>query len=617
MHILKFRVNSLFGKYSVELDLTQKANILYGANGVGKTTLLRMYTCLLNNDFVEILRWNFQSIEIVALEHENHNHIDSKIERSFFIMRTDLLPEPDKMAKLFAKSFIRNWRYYRVDLNEIDLEEVDRKEEQVNALFDELISYNLYHQYLCDCLFGLPHSQQIKEVVQHHDYSGSIYNEYMPIAMKDLLGTYRRSIRYLSFSHFYALLGDRELGLAESCVDDGRNGFKRTTYYIDLVKGFDFTCPVLAETVYFSETLRWISQAKKIWGFGDEEYRQKERSIEETILYLSGEDNLLHLSPYISHLSGTIYKEFLYEVFYDINDFTSSSIEMNGNEYSITEKLLKDFIDKREININALISANYYRPGIAKEINKRSADFYNRVLLGKIYWDIDDEEYSWIDRKDKEKYEYEYMGEFLEQYFRDEENIDLINTYIRPIVCEDFVVSPKQCFISLKNIGSDKTDSNLYLCYLYYKEILSILVDEGNKNPRIGQLEKLLNKYFYDKEVRILPSGIFVKSKEVDADSNILPFNKFKNDYIDLNHLSSGEKKILLLLTLMMFFDGLSVLLDEPELSLSIVWQESLLEDIIDNGSFENILVATHSPYMAMNETVQQYMVFIPDEDKQ
>ena len=100
MDILKLRVNSLFGKYSVELDLTKKANILYGANGVGKTTLLRMYTCLLNNDFVEILRWDFQSIELVALEHENHNHIDSKMEKTFFINRTDLLPEPSKMAKI-------------------------------------------------------------------------------------------------------------------------------------------------------------------------------------------------------------------------------------------------------------------------------------------------------------------------------------------------------------------------------------------------------------------------------------------------------------------------------------------------------------------------------------
>ena len=613
MHILKLRVNSLFGKYSVELDLTKKANILYGANGVGKTTLLRMYTYLLNNDFVEILRWDFQSIEIVALEHENYLHIDSKIERTFFIKRRDLLPEPSRMAKFYAKTFLKHWPYYYPDLKDIDLNDVKRNEEQVNALFDELMSHELYYQYLCNCLFDLPQAQSIKEIVQRHDYSRSIFNVYIPIAVKELVENSHWGIRLLSFTQ---LLGEQNQGLAESCANDGGDGLKQKIKYIDLVKGFDFSCPVLAETVYNSATLRWLSQAKEIWGFGDDEYRQRKESLEESIIIPPGEVGLLHLPSYIYRLSGWPYKIFLDTIFSNINDFTSGSLDIEGNEYSITEKLLKNFIDQREININALISANYYRPEIAKGINKKAAEFCKRILNRDIYLNYEDT-YEWIDSEDKEKYEFDYGGEFLEQYFNNEETIYLINTFIRPIICEDYVVSPKQCFISLQDCGTDEADTNLYLCYLFYKEILPTLVDENNKNPRIDQLEKLLNKYFYDKEVRILPSGIFVKSREDDADSNILPFNKFNNNYIDLNHLSSGEKKILLLLTLMMFFDGLSVLLDEPELSLSVVWQESLLEDIIDNGSFENIIVATHSPYMAMNETVQQYMVFIPDEDKQ
>lgn len=616
MHILKLRVNSLFGKYSVELDLTKKANVLYGANGVGKTTLLRMYTCLLNNDFVEILRWDFQSIEIVALEHENYKHIDSKIERTFFIRRMDLLPAPSEMAKAYAKNFLRHWPYYYHDLKDIDLNDVKREEKKANALFDELMSQGLYYQYLCNCLFDLPQAQSIKEIVQHHDYSGSIYNEYMPIAVKELPEKSYGGLRLLPFTHFSGLLGDKELGLAESCANDGGDELRQKIKYIDLVKGFDFTCPELAETVYNSATLRWLSQAIEIWGFGDDEYRQKKESLEESIIIPSGEVGLLHLSSYIYRLSGWSFQLFLDTIFSNINDFTSGSLDLEGNEYSITEKQLKNFTDQREININALISANYYRPEIAKKINKKAAEFSKRILNRDIYLNYFDK-FEWIDNEDKEKYEFDDGGAFLEQYFNNEETIYLINTFIRPIICEEYVISPKQCFISLKDCGTDDADTNLYLCYLFYKEILPILVDENNKNPKIDQLEKLLNKYFYDKEVKILPSGIFVKSREEDSGSNILPFKKFNNNFIKLNNLSSGEKKVLLLLTLMMFFDGLSVLLDEPELSLSIVWQESILEDIIASGSFENIVVATHSPYMAMNETVQQYMVFIPDEDRQ
>ena len=95
MDILKLRINNLFQKYSVELDLRKKMNILYGANGIGKTTVLRFYQALVNNDFIEILRWDFDSIEVLAYEHGREEG-----ERSFYIERKDLLPA-DLLLPLF------------------------------------------------------------------------------------------------------------------------------------------------------------------------------------------------------------------------------------------------------------------------------------------------------------------------------------------------------------------------------------------------------------------------------------------------------------------------------------------------------------------------------------
>ena len=86
MDILKLRINNLFQKYSVELDLRKKMNILYGANGIGKTTVLRFYQALVNNDFIEILRWDFDSIEVLAYEHGREEG-----ERSFYIERKDFM----------------------------------------------------------------------------------------------------------------------------------------------------------------------------------------------------------------------------------------------------------------------------------------------------------------------------------------------------------------------------------------------------------------------------------------------------------------------------------------------------------------------------------------------
>ena len=44
------------------------------------------------------------------------------------------------------------------------------------------------------------------------------------------------------------------------------------------------------------------------------------------------------------------------------------------------------------------------------------------------------------------------------------------------------------------------------------------------------------------------------------------------------------------------------VLFDEPELSLSIVWQKQLLPDIINSEKCEFMLAVTHSPFIFDNE---------------
>lgn len=73
-------------------------------------------------------------------------------------------------------------------------------------------------------------------------------------------------------------------------------------------------------------------------------------------------------------------------------------------------------------------------------------------------------------------------------------------------------------------------------------------------------------------------------------------------DVIRLDALSSGEQH-----QLVMFFDLLFkvrrsslVLIDEPELSLHVNWQKSLLESLIEISAQKSldILVATHSPYI-------------------
>lgn len=78
--------------------------------------------------------------------------------------------------------------------------------------------------------------------------------------------------------------------------------------------------------------------------------------------------------------------------------------------------------------------------------------------------------------------------------------------------------------------------------------------------------------------------------------------NTVEQDSIRLDALSSGEQHQLVL-----FFDlifrvqpGSIVLIDEPELSLHISWQKSMLDSLIEIAAAKSldIVIATHSPYI-------------------
>jgi predicted ATP-dependent endonuclease of OLD family len=44
------------------------------------------------------------------------------------------------------------------------------------------------------------------------------------------------------------------------------------------------------------------------------------------------------------------------------------------------------------------------------------------------------------------------------------------------------------------------------------------------------------------------------------------------------------------------------LIIDEPELSLSIEWQEMILPDILKSGKCKSLIAATHSPFIFDNE---------------
>lgn len=83
-----------------------------------------------------------------------------------------------------------------------------------------------------------------------------------------------------------------------------------------------------------------------------------------------------------------------------------------------------------------------------------------------------------------------------------------------------------------------------------------------------------------------------------------------KEEEVQLNQLSSGEKQIVSLFSKIYLEQDKDyvVLFDEPELSLSIFWQQKLLPDITNSNKCKFLIAVTHSPFIYQND-LKQYAV--------
>lgn len=72
---------------------------------------------------------------------------------------------------------------------------------------------------------------------------------------------------------------------------------------------------------------------------------------------------------------------------------------------------------------------------------------------------------------------------------------------------------------------------------------------------------------------------------------------------IPLESLSSGEKQMISLFARLYLYPGNKILLiDEPELSLSLDWQRKILVDVLRAPSCRQVIAITHSPFIFDNE---------------
>lgn len=106
----------------------------------------------------------------------------------------------------------------------------------------------------------------------------------------------------------------------------------------------------------------------------------------------------------------------------------------------------------------------------------------------------------------------------------------------------------------------------------------------------IAQLFEVMNGFFKETGKMVL----------IDKESNKLVFSVdgYSDKTVQVEQLSSGEKQLLLILFTVFLQKGkpFVLLMDEPEISLHITWQDELISSIRKLNDNCQLILSTHSP---------------------
>lgn len=135
----------------------------------------------------------------------------------------------------------------------------------------------------------------------------------------------------------------------------------------------------------------------------------------------------------------------------------------------------------------------------------------------------------------------------------------------------------------------------------FLTKIIELHSEQGAREAPVRLFSEVCNRYLEGKRIGFDSSSYSLKvisgdSEEEDGGDD--------GREISLSLLSSGEKQIVSLFAHLylspekQFF----VVIDEPELSLSVPWQRTFLPDITNSGRCAGLVAVTHSPFIFEND---------------
>jgi ABC-type molybdenum transport system ATPase subunit/photorepair protein PhrA len=179
--------------------------------------------------------------------------------------------------------------------------------------------------------------------------------------------------------------------------------------------------------------------------------------------------------------------------------------------------------------------------------------------------------------------------------FQDLPDIESLTRFLRRVGRRDSVTSVFADIGNLYESREIESDDNWYVRY-FLSRLKSVIDETRGTELIVEQFVSVCNSYL----------SISSDEKLLSLDPQTLRVivqDQWAGRPISLDDLSSGEKQIVSLMA-RLYLDETPklVLIDEPELSLSIDWQRKVLPDVIQSPTVVQMLAITHSPFVFEND---------------
>lgn len=185
----------------------------------------------------------------------------------------------------------------------------------------------------------------------------------------------------------------------------------------------------------------------------------------------------------------------------------------------------------------------------------------------------------------------EYI-ENMDKYLNDDNHLFMIDNFVEKMSIWKCLYGSKKYFENLYNIIY-----NVNTGYKYFAEFNSYIDINGAYNTNFNDSTmKILNNFMPEKEFLLDNNMLIIKDKDTNA-------------ILDYDVLSSGEKKIIQIASMINNSDeNKIILLDEPELSLSIYWQRELINTLLNYCDCYIIILASQSSNLITEDEIE-YLV--------